>query len=96
MKHKVGDVVITSGLFYNQHGIVVRVTTIDKGKVVSFSIDGKGFEGGHSCYFTPQEYAESGCEWDVDMDHPWLKGKPVESCCSKYTSKYCPECGVRI
>ena len=95
MKHKIGDVVITSGDFYDGYGIVVKVVRVDGRKVYTEDKDGKVFEGFHASYFPRDEFND--LDWDkIDWDHPWLKGKSVESCCSKYTSKYCPECGVKI
>jgi hypothetical protein len=94
-KKSLGDIVVTSGAFYERHGVIVKVTDVKwKGNVHTIrceDIDGNGYVGSHGDFFWPSQWKH-----DIDTEHPWLSEEQSTKCCDKYDSKYCPECGSKL
>lgn len=96
-KHKIGDVLIVSGMFYGYAGRIVKVTDLKwegKHKVIRCEdIDGNGFVGGMNEFFKP---SETPSHFPVDLYHEWLVNpqEDYESCCKKNVgNNFCPDCG---
>lgn len=108
MKHKLGDIVITTASFYQMEGTVCKVVDVKplgyvRGKVITCEdSDGKRYTAGHGDFITPKEVKENKYNLYryMDWSHEWLQGICEEvRCCDNvdYKSfKFCPECGGEL
>ncbi len=103
-KHKIGDIVFTSGNFWNFFGIPMKVIHIEKNIVTATPLTPipyyENFDGSHLDFFTPSEILELRPEFkekypDI-FDKNNIQTKDDITCCQKYNSKFCPDCGKLI
>lgn len=103
-KHNIGDIVFSSGNFFPFVALPMKVTQIEKKLVTAVPLEHiptePHFEGQHLDFFTPSEILEMKPELKEEypeiFDKNNIQTKEVITCCQKYTSKFCPDCGKLI
>lgn len=103
-KHTIGDIVFSSGNFYPFSALPMKVTHIEKQLVTAIPLSSipfrEHFTGQHLDFFSIEEILQ--VKPDLKDEYPDLfnkkieKQSKVETCCQKYTSKFCPDCGKII
>lgn len=103
-KHNINDIVFSSGAFYGFEALPMKVIHVEKNIVTAEPLTTiplhNAFEGSHLDFFNLSEILVLKPEFEDK--YPDIFGKnnsqtnEVVSCCKKYTSKFCPECGKLI
>ena len=105
-RHKIGDVVIVSGAFWENFGVIGKVVEVNK-KIITVQDDtGDQFTGVNDDFFTVDEVKKltsNRPKWNnvINFNHPWLNLPPeIEpSCCDEFKGsdfKFCPRCGDEL
>ncbi len=103
-KHNINDIVFSSGAFYGFSALPMKVSHIEKNIITATPLTPiphrEHFEGSHLDFFNLSEILVLKPEFkekypDIFGTNNSLNNETV-SCCKKYTSKFCPECGKLI